>query len=252
MSRKILAGNWKMNLTWADAQALANALDKDCADFPSDVKVIIAPPAPYLSGLKNLSSRLNIAAQNVSEHASGAFTGEWSASMLQSLGIHYCLVGHSERRSIYKESDAAIALKVKALLDHHISPIFCFGEELSIRENGTHFDLVIKQLESGVMGLTDQQMSRVILAYEPVWAIGTGRTATSAQAQEMHAFVRGLVDARFGAERAAKVSILYGGSCNLSNGEELFGCPDVDGGLIGGASLVANDFITLIKQNGRS
>lgn len=239
-----------MNLSHSEAKELVNALNNASEKFPSDVKVIVAPPAIYLSEIAGLSNdRLAVSAQNIYSEDSGAYTGEVSASMLASSGIAYTLIGHSERRSIFREGDDLLTLKVNAALRNGILPIFCFGETKDERESGRHFEVVKQQLEEGVFHLSDDEFSKVILAYEPVWAIGTGLTATADQAQEMHAFIRKEVASKYGDTCAQHTTILYGGSCKPSNAAELFANPDVDGGLIGGASLKSEDFAQIIAAN---
>jgi len=213
-------------------------------------EVVLCPPYPYLEMASDYAdeSGLQIAAQNVSEFEDGAYTGEVSASMLASIEIGYCIVGHSERRKYFGETNAQLATKVEKLLDHAIRPIFCIGELLEERNANNHFVVVKRQLEEGLFNLNKDEFSVVVIAYEPVWAIGTGVTATSAQAQEMHAFIRQQITEKYGQSVADQTTILYGGSCNAKNAAELFANPDVDGGLIGGASLVAEDFIKIVKS----
>lgn len=249
MRSKIVAGNWKMNKTLNEAVELGMALKAGKDQFPEGVKVVIAPPALYLANLELIQdSGFSVAAQNCSEHLSGAFTGEISAPMLQAMNIQYCIIGHSERRQYYHETDAVIAKKVDACLAHKVHPIFCCGEILTERNDGRHFEVVKSQVANALFHLTAEQLKSVIIAYEPVWAIGTGITASSAQAQEMHAFIRSVLFEKFGSDVAVNVSILYGGSVNAANSAELFACPDVDGGLVGGASLKAPDFISIISS----
>lgn len=249
MSRKKVAGNWKMNMDKAEAKGLVEALSGH-EGYPEDVEVIIAPPSVYLESLgeSNLG-KVSLSAQNVSQHASGAYTGEVSAQMLKSCGVEYCIVGHSERRSYYGEDDAIVGEKVKALLTMGIKPIFCCGESLEQRESGDFKQVVTSQIENALFDLNESEFGQVTIAYEPVWAIGTGLTASSDQAQEMHAIIRAQVRGKYGDQIAANCSILYGGSCKPSNANELFSCVDVDGGLIGGASLNAEDFIAIIDAN---
>lgn len=250
MSRKIVAGNWKMNKTYPEAKSLIEDLNQLSDGFPQEVQVIVAPPTLYLSDLNKMAtSNLKISAQNCSNYDSGAFTGEISASMLKSAGIDYCIIGHSERRSYYGDTDEMVAQKVAASLRSDVIPIFCCGEQLIDREENRHFEVIQKQLEIGLFHLPENLFEKVIVAYEPVWAIGTGKTASSDQAQEMHAFVRGLIAEKYNKEIALTTSILYGGSCKPTNAMELFSNPDVDGGLIGGAALNANDFFAIIQAN---
>ncbi len=250
MRKKIVAGNWKMNKTYQEAKALLHDLNKLSSEFPSDVEVIIAPPALYLSEFSHLAqSKIQLSAQNCSEYSSGAYTGEISAIMLGSAQINYCILGHSERRSYFGETNEIVGKKVVAALNNKITPIFCCGEQLEDRENGKHFEVIEKQLAEGVFHLSDEDFKKLIIAYEPVWAIGTGKTASSEQAQEMHAYIRQLIEKNYGGEIANKCTILYGGSCKPSNAVELFSNPDVDGGLIGGAALNAEDFLAIIQAN---
>jgi len=242
MRKKIVAGNWKMNLNKAEAFDLFNRLKQ--TKFPSNTDVIVFPPSVYLSQMTD--SVLNVGAQNCYHQSNGAFTGEISAEMLSSLGVKYCLVGHSERRECFNETNKDLAKKVDALLASNITPIFCFGEKLEERENNKHHQVVLNQLTESLFHLSSDQFSKIVLAYEPVWAIGTGKTASAIQAQEIHLFVRNFIAENKGIDVANSIRILYGGSCKPSNAEELFLCPDIDGGLIGGASLVYDDFIKLI------
>ena len=250
MRKKIVAGNWKMNKSFQDAEELVSNIAEELDGVETACEVVLCPPFPYLEMASDYAdeSGLQIAAQTVSEHEDGAFTGEVSAAMLASIEIGYCIVGHSERRKYFNETNAQLALKVGKLLDHAIRPIFCIGEQLEERNANTHFDVVKQQMTEGLFHLNKDEFSEIVLAYEPVWAIGTGVTATSAQAQEMHAFIRQLVTDKYGKEVADETTILYGGSCNAKNAAELFANPDVDGGLIGGASLIADDFIKIVKS----
>ena len=250
MRKKIVAGNWKMNKTFDDAyelvEKIAEAMDKLAKP---EHEVIVCPPFPFLEMCGDLSeeSFFAVGAQDVSEHESGAYTGEVSAAMLGSMGLDYCIVGHSERRAYHNESNEAIANKVRQLLTNDIRPIFCCGEKLPEREAGTQFDVVERQISESLFDLTAEQFANIVIAYEPVWAIGTGKTATPEQAQEMHHHIRSLIERKYGHDTADNTTILYGGSCNAKNAKELFANPDVDGGLIGGASLKADDFITIIQ-----
>lgn len=236
-----------MNNTFEDAENLiteiASALDEK--KFKCDV--VICPPALYLELATDVAdiSGLFVGAQNVSDKDSGAYTGEIAATMLESLEVDYCIIGHSERRKYFGEKDEVLAEKANKLLDYGIRPIYCCGEVLEERENKTHFDVVRQQLKNGLFHLTDAGFGNVIIAYEPVWAIGTGVTASPAQAQEMHNFIRNLVAENYNREVAENTTILYGGSCNSGNAKELFSNKDVDGGLIGGASLKADEFIKI-------
>jgi triosephosphate isomerase (TIM) len=249
MRKKIVAGNWKMNKTIAEATELVVDLVNYQSEFPKDAMVIIAPPALYLAGFELMEHDIiQLAAQNCSDKESGAYTGEISAGMLHSMNINYCIIGHSERRQYYGETNEVVKDKIDACLRNGINPIFCCGEVLAERESNVHFITILHQIEKSLWHLSNEQMAKVVIAYEPVWAIGTGVTATTAQAQEMHAFIRQSLANHFGSEVANATSILYGGSVNALNSGELFAQPDVDGGLVGGASLKAKDFATIIKS----
>ena len=250
MRKHIVAGNWKMNLTFTEADELLDELmsELEKIELPRDTQVIVCPPFPYIEMASDYAndSYFQVGAQNVSDREKGAFTGEVSAEMLESCEIDWCIVGHSERRAYYGETDALVAAKVDRLLEHGLKPIVCVGEVLEEREADRQFDVVKSQVEGGLFHLDAERMRQVVIAYEPVWAIGTGKTATAAQAQEMHAHIRRLLADRYGREVADDISILYGGSCKPSNAKELFANPDVDGGLIGGASLKAADFMGIV------
>lgn len=249
MRQKIVAGNWKMNMNKDEAKALFLSLNN--SDLNGNVNTILVPPNIYLSEFSEYGmNKTKLGAQNVYSKSNGAFTGEISASMLSSIQVDYCLVGHSERREYFCESNQFLSEKIDSLLENNITPIYCFGENLKDRDSDNHFDLVKSQIKEGLFHLSSNQFSKVILAYEPVWAIGTGKTASSDQAQEMHKFVRDLVKEQYDEEMASSTSILYGGSCKPSNAKELFSCPDVDGGLIGGAALKSEDFLELISIAG--
>ena len=252
MRKHIVAGNWKMNLTFSEADELLDELmsELEQMELTRDQRVIVCPPFPYLEMTSDYAndSYFMVGAQDVSTHESGAYTGEVSAAMLASCEIDYCIVGHSERRAYHNETDEQVAAKVDQLLAHSLKPIVCVGERLEEREAGRQFDVVGAQLEGGLFHLPAEQWENIVVAYEPVWAIGTGRTATTEQAQEMHAHIRSMVRAKYGDAVANNLSILYGGSCKPGNARELFACPDVDGGLIGGASLKASDFVQIIKS----
>ncbi|MBL7850559.1 MAG: triose-phosphate isomerase [Cyclobacteriaceae bacterium] len=250
MRTKIVAGNWKMNKTSAEAKALTSeVISLHGAEVKSPTKVILCVPFPFLQQSKEQTANTPVAvgAQNCSEHESGAYTGEVSAAMLKSLGIPYVILGHSERRQYFQESGAQLARKVDRALAHQLIPIFCCGEPLEIREQGTHEALVRKQVAEGLFHLAPEAISGIIIAYEPVWAIGTGKTATTQQAQDMHAVIRKELAGKYGNVVSEKIPILYGGSVKPDNARELFSCPDVDGGLVGGASLKARDFVDIIK-----
>jgi triosephosphate isomerase len=249
MRKHIVAGNWKMNKTFEEADDLINdIMDKlEGLTLDRNTELVICPPFPYLEMASEYGdeSYFAVGAQDVSEQDSGAYTGEVSAAMLESLELTYCIVGHSERRAYHHETDEIVARKVDQLLKYNLRPIVCCGEVLQEREEGRQFDVVKKQITDGLFHLSAEQFANIVIAYEPVWAIGTGKTATPEQAQEIHAFIRGLIAEKYGKEVADETSILYGGSCKPSNAKELFANPDVDGGLIGGASLKADDFIAI-------
>jgi triosephosphate isomerase len=250
MRKKIVAGNWKMNLTYAEAMSLAGEL-VERIDDDGDCNVILAAPFVYLHDLvSRIQSHpdFSVAAQNCSSEERGAYTGEVSASMLTSIGVEHVIIGHSERRQIFGEKDEQLAQKVSLALHHGVIPIFCCGEELVQRETAKHFSIVEEQLNKGLFHVDATMIHECIIAYEPVWAIGTGKTATTEQAQEMHAFIRKQLAMKYGEDIANEISILYGGSVNSANSAELFSCEDVDGGLVGGASLKAGEFITIIRS----
>lgn len=247
--KKIVAGNWKMNKTLQEANTLVEQIINNAP--ANEVIKIIIPPFPYLTSIHSqisIKSNFSLGAQNCHTNANGAYTGEISANMLQSVGCQYVLVGHSERRQYFKEKDADFVLKIKEAINHNLKPIYCFGETLNERKADNHFKVVTEQLTNVLKEFSITEFSTFILAYEPVWAIGTGETATAGQAQEMHAFIRSIVTDIYDSSIANNVSILYGGSCNAQNAKELFGCADVDGGLIGGASLKAEDFCKIIDS----
>lgn len=236
-----------MNKTFFEAEELIGDLASDLEGVDLKCEVVVCPPALYLEMATDFAeeSVLFVGAQNVSDQDEGAFTGEISASMLDSVDVDYCIVGHSERRKYFQEKEDLLARKVDKLLEFGISPIYCCGEVIEEREKNTHFDVVRQQLEEGVFHLTEDEFSNIVIAYEPVWAIGTGLTATPEQAQEMHAFIRNLIADAYNHEVAEETTILYGGSCNAGNAQVLFSQKDVDGGLIGGASLKKDDFIKI-------
>ena len=253
MRRRIVAGNWKMNKTFEEADDLLFQLAEGLDGVELDnEEVIVCPPAIYLemSTDVGLENGFSVGAQNCSSQDGGAFTGEISAAMLNSLDVEYCIVGHSERRKYFKETHEELAKKVDKLLENEVSPIFCFGELLDEREAEKHYEVVKAQISESLFHLSEEEFVNVVLAYEPVWAIGTGKTATSDQAQEMHAYIRSILNEKYGEEVATDITILYGGSCNAKNAKELFSQTDVDGGLIGGASLKADDFIAIVKSFG--
>lgn len=250
MRKKIVAGNWKMNLTLAQGEQLINDVLAAGLKLQEGQEVVFGVPSPYLVKAKALLKNnpgFYLAAQNSASEKSGAYTGEVSAEMLQSVGVDYVILGHSERREYFQESNAVLAKKIDLALANGLKPIFCCGEPLEVRKAETQNAYVAKQLEESLYHLTAEQLKDVVIAYEPIWAIGTGLTASAAQAQDMHAFIRSQIAAKYGREAALHLSILYGGSAKPSNAVELFSCPDVDGGLIGGASLVAADFAAIIK-----
>jgi triosephosphate isomerase len=247
MRKKIVAGNWKMNTLLKEGMELAKAVEKLEHEKTSDALVIIAPPYTHLSRVKDMINNVKLAAQNCASESSGAFTGEVSPAMLVSVGVEYVILGHSERRSYYNEDNDLLNKKVKLALNSGLKPIYCCGEVLEERESGSHFKVVKEQIEAGLKGLTADQMKDVVIAYEPVWAIGTGVVATAGQAQEMHHQIRGFLAGMFDGRVAGEISILYGGSCKPSNAAELFSNPDVDGGLIGGAALKAEEFIAIVN-----
>lgn len=247
MRRKIVAGNWKMNQDLAETQTLLTEL-KDHLPKPSG-EVMVAPPFTNLFSAYEFlrTSPIEVIAQNMHQAKSGAFTGEVSAPMLKSIGITTVILGHSERRAYFGETDALLATKVRSALDQGMQVIFCFGEELEDRKSGKHFDIVKEQLKNALFNLTESDWEKIILAYEPVWAIGTGETASPEQAQEMHEFIRKTISEAYGSVLAQEVPILYGGSVKPDNAAEIFSKPDVDGGLIGGASLKAGDFTAIVN-----
>lgn len=251
MRKQIAAANWKMNCTYQQGEKLLNDILNANIHLAEHQQAIFAVPFPYLIMANSevaTEDNYSIAAQNCYYKKSGAFTGEVSAEMLHSIGIRYCVIGHSERREFFKETNGQLAEKVNLCLQYEIMPIFCCGESLDIREAGTQNSFVETQLQESLFHLDEQQIQRIVIAYEPIWAIGTGKTASSDQAQEMHAHLRKLLAAKYGPLVAKQISILYGGSVKAGNAKELFSCADVDGGLVGGASLNAEEFITIIKS----
>ena len=252
MRKHIVAGNWKMNNTIEEGKILASEVVNMVKDeVNNDVTIILGTPFVHLLPVVQVTSQSDkvfTAAQNCSEHSSGAFTGEVSVSMLKSVGVHYVIIGHSERRQYFNETNAQLAQKVDLALAENLLPIFCCGEPLEIREDGSFFDYVCNQLTESLFHLTREQISSLVIAYEPIWAIGTGKTATAQQAQDMHAQIRTHLASQYGEEIANEISILYGGSCKPDNARELFANPDVDGGLIGGASLNSRDFVDIAKS----
>jgi triosephosphate isomerase len=250
MRKQIAAANWKMNLTYQQGEKLLDEILQEKIQLEHNQQVIFAVPFPYLIMAKSEVSNENgysIAAQNCSDKKSGAYTGEVSAEMLQSIGIQYCVVGHSERREYFLENNKVLAEKVNICLQHEITPIFCCGEPLRIREENNQDQFVQQQLEESLFHLSADQIRTIIIAYEPIWAIGTGKTASTEQAQEMQKHLRSVIAGKYGKEVADEIPILYGGSVKANNAAELFARPDVDGGLVGGASLAGRDFIEIIK-----
>ena len=250
MRKQIAAANWKMNLSLAQAETLLNELVASSNSLGANQEAIFAVPAIYIPlALAKLANKpkVFVAAQNCHQKESGAYTGEVSASMLESIGVKHIIVGHSERREYFAESDALLAEKVNAILAIHSTPIFCCGEPLSIREAETQNAFVEAQLKNSLFHLSAEAIVKVVIAYEPIWAIGTGKTATSAQAQDIHAYIRSCIANQYGEVVANEISILYGGSVKASNAKEIFSQPDVDGGLVGGASLVATEFTAIIN-----
>ncbi|MEM1324440.1 MAG: triose-phosphate isomerase [Bacteroidota bacterium] len=245
MRTQIAAGNWKMNTTHAAGLELAKAVAS--GKRPDDVQIILGTPAIYLAELSQLDS-VHIAAQNCHHEEKGAYTGEISADMVQSTGATHVILGHSERREYQGETDTLIAKKIDLVLSKGLLPIYCCGEKLEVREADEHRDLVAKQLGEALFHLSAEEMKKVVIAYEPVWAIGTGKTASPEQAQEMHAHIRQLLADKFGQAVADSISILYGGSVKPANAKEIFAQPDVDGGLVGGASLKADDFLAIANS----
>jgi triosephosphate isomerase len=248
MRNKIVAGNWKMNTTVQEGVKLAQEIEVQASQIAKDAIVIVCAPFTHITELSKITKKVFIGAENCASEISGAFTGEVSASMVASTGAKYVIIGHSERRSLYHETDALLSKKVILALTNGLIPIFCIGEVLAEREAGKHFEIVESQLVHGIFDLPVEDFKKLVIAYEPVWAIGTGKTASPAQAQEMHAFIRKTIGGKYGREVADRTSILYGGSCNDKNARELFANPDVDGGLIGGASLKADAFATIISS----
>ncbi|MDO4190873.1 MAG: triose-phosphate isomerase [Bacteroidales bacterium] len=248
MRKTMVAGNWKMNKTLQDGIALVSELKALLADTTPKCEVVIGTPFIHLATVAEMvkGTPIKVAAENCADKASGAYTGEVSAEMVKSTGAEYCIIGHSERRAYYHETPEILREKVLLALANGLKPIFCIGEVKEQREANQQNEVVKAQLEGSVFNLSAEEFANVTLAYEPVWAIGTGLTATPAQAEEIHAFVRSLVANRYGKELADNTTILYGGSCNAKNAAELFAQPDVDGGLIGGASLKAPDFKAII------
>ena len=246
MRKKIVAGNWKMNKTLSEGIELARTVNRQVED--NHVTVVLCTPFVHLAEVNKIITKdtLFLGAQNCASEPSGAFTGEVSASMIRSTGADYVIIGHSERRSYYKEDDALLQKKVILALKNDLIPIFCCGEVLEERQAGNHMQVVKTQIENSLFNLSEDEFNKVVIAYEPVWAIGTGVTATAEQAQEMHKIIREMIADQYGKVIADNTSILYGGSCKPSNAKELFANNDVDGGLIGGASLTSSDFMGIV------
>ena len=250
MRKKIVAGNWKMNLNYDEVGSLVDEI-LTLHSSENNVEVILSPPFVYLD--KVIRSCANhdhvlVASQNCSEYNNGAYTGEVSASMLNSMGVNYVIIGHSERRSVFNESNENLNLKITKALQNNLKIIFCCGENIDQRESGEYLQVIRKQLEETILSLDQKSLCRTVIAYEPIWAIGTGKTASSVQAQEIHSFIRSLISNKFGTEISNNTSILYGGSCKPINSKELFSQYDIDGGLIGGASLKSSDFVAIINS----
>ena len=250
MRKQIAAANWKMNGTFQQGERLLDDILGAEIELANHQLAIFAVPFPYLLMTRSeVEEEQNYyaAAQNCHHKKSGAYTGEVSAEMLHSMNINYCVVGHSERREYNAETNAMLADKVNLCFEHFITPLFCCGEALAIREAGTQNDFVAAQLKESLFHLPADKIKNIIIAYEPIWAIGTGKTATTEQAQEIHKYLRSVIASQYGDAVANEIPVLYGGSVKANNAKELFSCPDVDGGLVGGASLVAADFIEIIK-----
>jgi len=251
MRKQIAAANWKMNLTLQQAEILMGDLMNSQIELKENQEAVFGVPFPYLIKMKDIidgKQHVLVAAQNCYSKVSGAYTGEVSVEMLKSIGVPYVIIGHSERREYFNETNALLAEKVNLCFDYGLKPIFCCGEALSIREAGTQNSYVENQLKESLFHLSEEHLTGLVIAYEPIWAIGTGKTATSEQAQEMHAHIRNVFATQYNTELANSISILYGGSVKAANAKEIFGQPDVDGGLVGGASLVASEFSTIINS----
>ncbi len=248
MRKNVVAGNWKMNTTLQEGVKLAEDVNEALKNVDAKCDVVICVPFTHLASVNAVidPAKLGLGAENCADHVKGAYTGEISAPMVASTGATYVILGHSERRQYYGETSETLKEKVNLALANNLTPIFCIGEVLEQRENGSYLEVVKSQIEEAVFELSAEDFSKLILAYEPVWAIGTGKTATDDQAQEMHAFIRGVIADKYGKEVADNTSILYGGSCKPSNAKALFAKPDVDGGLIGGAALEAESFMGIV------
>lgn len=247
MRKNIVAGNWKMNTTVAEGVQLAQEVNAAVAASDNlKCDVVVGVPFTHLTSVKGVLTHVSLSAENCADHKSGAYTGEVSAAMVASTGAEYVILGHSERRGYYNETIEVLKEKVDLALENGLKVIFCCGESLDERKAGIHFDVIKKEIEGSLFHLSAEQMSSIVIAYEPIWAIGTGETATAEQAQEIHGFIRSLLSDKYGATVADDTTILYGGSCKPSNAAELFAKPDIDGGLIGGASLKAADFMGIV------
>ena len=248
MRKNIVAGNWKMNTTVPEGVELAKGVNEALKSTKANCDVVIAVPATHLVAVNQVidANLLGLGAENCADHKSGAYTGEVSAAMVASTGAKYVILGHSERRQYYHETAEILKEKTLLALENGLTPIFCIGEVLEERENGTYFDVIKAQVEDSLFNLSAEDFGKIVLAYEPVWAIGTGKTATADQAEEIHAFIRNLIAEKYGNEVAENTSILYGGSCKPSNAKELFAKPNVDGGLIGGAALAVDTFMGIV------
>ena len=245
MRKYIVAGNWKMNTTVPEGVQLAKEVVEKAKDLPANVELVVAPPFTHLACVADVlkGSKVKLSAQNCADHEKGAYTGEVAVNMLTSIGCQYTILGHSERRQYYGETDEKLVVKTKLALEAGLKVILCVGENLQEREAGKHFQVVKEQTENVLFNFTAEDMKNIVIAYEPVWAIGTGKTATAAQAEEIHACIRNVIEGKFGPQVAEDLTILYGGSCKPSNAKELFAEKDIDGGLIGGAALKAEDFL---------
>lgn len=251
MRKQIAAANWKMNLTLPQAETLMDELLSSSYALTENQEVVFGVPFPYLINVKNkLPGKKNafVAAQNCYDKQSGAYTGEVSAEMLKSIAVDYVILGHSERREYFNENHSMLAAKVNICLQYELKPIFCCGEPLSVREAGNENRFVETQLKESLFQLSAEQMTGFVIAYEPIWAIGTGKTASNEQAQQMHAHIRSVMEKQYGPAVAGSISILYGGSVKANNAKDIFSQPDVDGGLVGGASLLAADFAAIINS----
>ena len=247
MRKKIVAGNWKMNTSIQEGVELAKAVAAGAAGTPENVGLIVAAPFTHLASVAEVlkGSKVELSAQNCADHEKGAYTGEVSVGMLVSAGCRWTILGHSERRQYYGETDEKLVVKTRLALDAGLGVILCVGENLEQREEGKHFEVVTSQIENVLFNFTAEEMAKIVVAYEPVWAIGTGKTASAEQAEEIHACIRKVLAGKFGEEVAQDTTILYGGSCKPSNAKELFAQEDIDGGLIGGAALKADDFLAI-------